>query len=440
MAKIDSVYEYYLTTYGASRSEVSRYDSHKKSELRKVYNSIVQSNKESPLYKLTDPEGAKRYAIDIKEQAKTIQNVVASLSDTNGLESAFQKKVAISSNEDVVTAQYIGDGSEEITAEQFNIEVKELAAPQVNVGNYLSSDIQTISPGTYTFDLATSKATYEFQYNVNPEDSNKDVQGKLARLVNKANLGIKAEILEDGAGKSALMLTSKQTGLAEGEDFLFKITPSSYTESSRAMDILGIDNTTVEAHNSTFYLNGAERNSFSNTFSINKTFELTLQGPSPEGEIAQVGFKANVDAVADNINTLVQAYNNILDIAANYRDQNSDVKSPTLEHSRLYRDMSSIGFSNATELNGIGLTVEDDGKIQIDLDTLEEAIQPGRMEGTLAILDKLRDSIGSKAEKAAINPMNYVNKVVVAYKNPGKNFATPYVSSIYSGMILDSAI
>ena len=34
--------------------------------------------------------------------------------------------------------------------------------------------------------------------------------------------------------------------------------------------------------------------------------------------------------------------------------------------------------------------------------------------------------------------MNYVQKVVVAYKNPGHNFNTPYISSIYSGMMLDS--
>ena len=52
-------------------------------------------------------------------------------------------------------------------------------------------------------------------------------------------------------------------------------------------------------------------------------------------------------------------------------------------------------------------------------------------------LSKFRDSIGHKAESVAINPMNYVNKVVVAYKNPGHNFATPYISSIYSGMMLD---
>lgn len=51
MAKIDSAYSYYLNTYGSSA--VSRYDTHKKSELRNTYNRIVKLNKESPLYKIS---------------------------------------------------------------------------------------------------------------------------------------------------------------------------------------------------------------------------------------------------------------------------------------------------------------------------------------------------------------------------------------------------
>ena len=50
MALIDSAYQYYLSTY--RNSTVSRYDTHKKSELRDVYNQMVKVNKNSPLYKI----------------------------------------------------------------------------------------------------------------------------------------------------------------------------------------------------------------------------------------------------------------------------------------------------------------------------------------------------------------------------------------------------
>lgn len=64
MAKIDSAYSYYLNTYGSSA--VSRYDTHKKSELRNTYNRIVKLNKESPLYKISSSGDVKKF-----ETAKT---------------------------------------------------------------------------------------------------------------------------------------------------------------------------------------------------------------------------------------------------------------------------------------------------------------------------------------------------------------------------------
>lgn len=165
MARIDSAYDYYISTY--AQKKVSRYDSHKKSDLRKVYNQIVKSNKDSPLYKIPNMETAKRYAIDIKESAKSIQNVVASLSDRYGtFEDSFQKKVAVSSDDAEVGVTYIGDGSENNNAENFSISVKKLAAPQTNVGNYLKDTYHSLPNGSYSFDLNTGSGSYEFQYNV----------------------------------------------------------------------------------------------------------------------------------------------------------------------------------------------------------------------------------------------------------------------------------
>lgn len=114
-AVMDNMYNYYLTTYG--QSTVSRYDSHKKSELRSVYNNIVKTNKESPLYKIKDSGDVQKFAIDIKESARSLKNVIASLSTGNSLTDAFEKKVAVSDYEDIVDADYIGnEGSDENTS------------------------------------------------------------------------------------------------------------------------------------------------------------------------------------------------------------------------------------------------------------------------------------------------------------------------------------
>ena len=181
MARIANAYAYYLSTYGNNRP--SRYDSHKRSDLRRIYNHMVKTNKEAPLYKLTNEDEAARYAIDIKENAKVIQNVVASLSDSyGGFEDSFRKKVAVSSDESTVDVKYVGDGNEESFLDTFNVEVKRLSSPQVNVGNYLKNDALSFIPGAYSFDLNTNSASYEFHFNVNPGETNLDILKKLANL------------------------------------------------------------------------------------------------------------------------------------------------------------------------------------------------------------------------------------------------------------------
>lgn len=317
MAVIDSAYQYYLSTYGGSMG--SRYDSHKKSQLRAVYNNIVKTNKDAPLYKVQHLGDAQRFAIDIKEKTRSIQNMVASLSDADsGIESVFSKKIAQSSDEETVSAEYIGSNSE--NSAPFEVEVLQLAAPQVNLGEYLEEDASDIKPGIYSFDLNTTLNSYEFQYSVNEKNTNREIQEKIARLINTSNVGLRAGLVSDENGKSALRIESQQTGINENESYLFEILPSPDSDSIKAMHKLGIDRVAETAQNSSFLLNGTERSSLSNTFTVNNAFELTLKKESHTGSSAQIGFKTNSDAIADNVQSLVNVYNNIIKLGHDYAD------------------------------------------------------------------------------------------------------------------------
>ena len=64
-AIMNTVYNNYLTAY-ASR-QITKYDTHKKSELRSVYNSIVKLNKDTPWYLPTTNKDTQHYAVDLKE-------------------------------------------------------------------------------------------------------------------------------------------------------------------------------------------------------------------------------------------------------------------------------------------------------------------------------------------------------------------------------------
>ena len=430
MAAIDTAYHYYLSTY--ANQSASRYDSHKKSELRNIYNTIVKINKDAPLYKIKHSGDVQKFAIDIKESTRVIKNVVASLSDAEeGIGNAFQKKIAVSSQEDVVSADYIGNNKETDEMESFLVEVKELASSQINLGNFLDKNHLTLKPGSYSFDLENSTSTFEFQFTIHTDDTNYSTQNKLANLITNADIGLKASVTEDDNGLSALQIESVSTGIAPDEPFLFSIYPQGTRDSISAVEALGIDHVSQEARNARFLLNGEERSSYANTFTINHAFELKLHGISEEGNPAVIGFKTNADAMAENIQTLVDSYNSILHTASKYSDsQHQSVK--------LYRDMSSTAFAFQNSLESMGLLVDDKGEITIDKALLTESVSEDNAEEHLTVLNDFKNLLNTKANNASLDPMKYVDKIVVTYKNPVKDhLVTPYITSIYYGMMLD---
>jgi flagellar hook-associated protein 2 len=362
---------------------------------------------------------------------------VDSLADNYGsFDDSFQKKVAISSDEEKIGVTYIGDGSEDNKAETFQIDIQTLAAPQINTGNYLPDDQCDFLPGSYSFELDTTSTDYEFQYNVSPGETNLSIIEKLARIINSSDLGITAEILNDHAGSSAIALTSEKTGLSKNEDYRFKISSDGSSGSTEAMGLLGIDQVSQSAHNSSFVVNGVTHDSQTNTFTVNNQFELRLHEVTGDENVT-IGFKPNTDAIADNIQTLVDAYNNTLKSAS---PAENTVSADSSLSPRLYLDMAALSRSQRSSLEEIGLVVHDDASITIDREALAKAVTPERAGDTFETLTSFRDSIGERAQNMSVNPMHYINKVIVAYKNPGHNFATPYISSLFSGMLLDEYV
>lgn len=429
MAKIDSISNYYLSTYGSS--SMSRYDTHKKSQLRDIYNRIIKLNKESPLYKIPQMENAAEFAINVKESARSIQNIVASLSSDSdeSIDSIFQKKVATTTDESVVTAEYIGTSSEATDVESFLIYVKQLATPQVNTGNFLDRHKSDLSQGTYSFDLNTTNTSYEFQFNVGKEDDNSDLLNKVAKLISKADIGLHAEVISNQSDKIALRLESNQTGLDNNEFSLFQILPQANSSSMQAMNVLGIDRMTSEPHNAKFILNGNDCESVANTFTVNEVFYLTLHNACSENELVEVGFKPNTEAVADNIEKLTDAYNHVLTIG--------EEQAVSQDNPKFLKEMMSVSFSQKSLLESVGLELDTFGNIHVNRDVLSDVVLSDRASDCFDILNNFKETLNAKAANVSLDPMNYVNKVIVVYKNPGKNFAAPYITSLYSGMMLD---
>lgn len=428
-AALDTVYNYYLTTYAPKKS-TSQFDTHKKSELRSLYNSIIKQNRNVPLCILDTSKESQEFAVGVKENARQLHNTIAALGGLDEDE-LLNKKAAFSSNEDIASANFIGDISED-EVPSFDIEVKNLASPQVNMGNFLPENEMGLSPNTYSFDIGINDLNYEFQFNINSDDTNKDVQNRLARLINNSNIGLEAKTVEDGEGNRSLKLSSSATGLQIGKESHFNVSDTKTSKTSGAVDYLGIREITSNAQNASFLINGEERNAFSNTFSVEKMYEVTLNGiSSEEGDSATIGLKPDVESLTENISHLVNGYNDFLKSASAYLDIQP-------KSGRLVDEMSSISSYYRSSLQSAGLEVQDDGTIELNSSLLHQTASCDDAKDMLSSIKNFTHSVLRKSNQVSMDPMNYVKKTVVAYKDPSKNYASPYITSAYTGMMFNS--
>lgn len=423
---LGSIYNQYLSAYAPKGS--SRYDTHKKSELRGIYNAIVKLNRESPLYKLDTSKESRVFAVGIKEDARVLHHAVASL---NGVDEGkiLDRKMAYSSNEDIATAAWVGGDKDTQDAPSFDLEVRSLASGQVNVGSFLPNSRVKLAPDTYSFDIHINDLNYEFQYNIREGESNRDIHSRLARLITNADIGLKADVVEDGKGNSALRLQSAAQGLKENEASLFTISDDHTSKRSGSVSYFGIDYMARPAANAQFLLNGDPGSSRSNQFTLNGLYEVHLNGVSSvEGETASIGLKTDVESLTDNIGTLIGSYNAFLANTAKYTDN-------FMGSRKLLSEMKGIVSKYQTDFDNIGLKVKDDGTIDMDKRELKHAALSDEAKRYFAPIRDFSSDLLRKTNQISINPMNYADKVIVAYKNPGKSFATPYITSAYSGML-----
>lgn len=427
-AVLNAVYNNYLTTY--SQKALTRYDTHKKSELRSVYNSIVRLNKEAPWYLPTTSKATQQYAVAIKENARELRNTLAQL---GGMEEnvLFNKKSAYTSDENVVTASYIGSQDLSGNMPGLDLEVHSLAVSQENLGLFLPDAKTGLPPDTYSFDLGINDMNYEFQFTVGESETNRDVQERLVRLINNSGIGVRADIAESD-GRSALRLTSESTGLGSGKDQIFTISDNKTSKRAGTVHYFGLDYTSREASNARFSVNGEERSSSSNHFTIDKMFDIRLHSTTEEGSPVRIGLKTDVESLADNVSHLVGGYNNFVKTASSYLETQSKSR-------QLVNEMKGIVGIYGSALESMGISLLEDGTMSMNRDVFHQAaLRSDDITETFGSLKNLSGSLIRKSNQVSLNPMDYVQKTVVAYKNPGHNYVSPYNTSAYSGMLFNS--
>lgn len=425
---ISSVYSYYLSQYGNKSN--SKYDSHTRTQLKNTYSKVVKINSQTPVYKLDLSTAAQKYAIDLKEHARALENITEDLSDGADGTMTF-KKSAVSSNASAVNASYITDFGAASDDESFDINVKQLACSQLNTGNYLQPRSKHIKPGEYSFDLSINDVIYEFQFKVDNSETTNNIQNKIARLINRSNIGLTANIKEDSLGNTAINIESESTGINATTPVIFSI-KSDDPNNQLLIDTLGLDRVTQYPSNAIFDVDGDERSSMSNSITINKAYDVKLSKVTEEP--VTISLKADADSIVESLNELVAGYNNLISVT---NDENNNHFQGT---EKLQNEIASIARSYKKQLADSGLSLNKDGTISADKEVIINADNKDALSHIYESLNSFKNSIKEKAEDIALNPMDYVNNKIIAYKNPLRSFPDPYNLSAYTGMMFNGYI
>ncbi len=426
-SSLNNVYSNLTTMYAPMMGINTKYDTHKKSELRGVYNSIVEKTKESPVFLLDTSNETKNFAVSLKESARNLKNTISSVSNETEEAELLSKKTVAVSDPEAVEVSYIGEKLSDNTITNFNLVITQLAQTQKNTGRFLPDEKANLPPDTYSFDVHTKDTDYEFQFNIGENDTNGSIQEKLARLINRSNIGIKASTVKDENGNTALELESDETGRKNGED-QFIVSDDRTSKTSGAVSYFGLDNIARPPTNAEFTINGMEGSSASNHFTIEDTYDLTLKETTGEGQQINIGLKTDVESITDNIGHLIGGYNNFIKHASEYLESQPNSKA-------LLREMHSLSLRYRESLGNIGINFQDDGTIEIDKDRIQSSAQTDNAAESFGMIRNFATSVLNKANEVSLDPMQYTMRKVVEYKNPGHSFASPYVTSSYSGMM-----
>ncbi len=426
---LNGAYNHFIQDYVSK--DVTQADAHRKDELRDVYKSIAKINKNSPLYLLTDDDASRNDAIDIKEKARQLQGTIRRLSDDQG-RSSLNHTSAFTTDDDKVSASYIGKTpDQDIGNAEFDIEVSQMATSQVNRGRFLPKDSSGLPAENYAFDVRVDGQEFEFQFSIYSGDKNIDVQQKLEKLVNKAGIGLQANIIEDG-GRAALEIASTRTGLRPGQASQFEVFESSGSLATGSVEYLGLDKVAAPASNAHFTLNGDSRVSVSNHFTVGGKFDITLKNTTPPNSPIHVGVKKDNEALIQHVTSLIENYNSFVDDASGISDNK-------FKSSKLRSEIIGIAQQNLAHNEDLGIKLEGNGRFSIDSELLKQAVSGSDSLKALEPVNRFADALIEKTKEISVDPMKYVDRPVVNYRNPdSRDYSSPYITSEYSGMMFNN--
>jgi flagellar hook-associated protein 2 len=335
----------------------------------------------------------------VKGSLSSFQSAVNALSSP----SLYSAQSATSSDPAVLSGSaslLAGSGSYEITVNTLAKAQKLSSTAQVST----ISTIGTGTPTTISFQFGTvsggslvngvySGASFaadaaQATTTLTIDSSNNSLQG-IRDAINRANVGVKATIVNDGAPGAPfhLTLTSSATGAAS----TMKISASGGDPDVAALlsyDPAGVQNftQTANAQNATLTIDGQTINSASNTVK-DAIAGVTLNLSKGGGATTTLSLSNNTAPVASAVSALVKAYNDTNSTLKKMTAYDPATKTGGLLHgdatiiaiqtklrATLATALSGMGGNTLTNITQLGVAFQKDGTLALDNTKLQAAL------------------------------------------------------------------
>jgi flagellar hook-associated protein 2 len=292
----------------------------------------------------------------VENDITTLQTSLNALSDPAG---ALTSMAATSSNTAVVTAS----AASGTASGNHVVVVNNLAATAAWYSGSVASSSTPLTPGSFDLQVGSGAATpITIGSGVNTLD-------QLASYINGLNLGVNASVVNDSSG-SRLAIVSASSGAASN------FTISNPTGLNFTQAVVGTD--------ASLTVDGIPIDSASNTVTgaVNG-LTLNLQSASPNTEV-NVSIAPDSGQVSQAITNFVNAYNTVIgDVNSQYTINSNQQEGPLAGDSTLRMLQSSLlsaasyssGSGTVSTLADLGITMNNDGTLNLDNSTLSDAIQ-----------------------------------------------------------------
>ncbi len=404
----------------------TRFDSHKRDELKAIHHRIRRINADKPFYKITFDENTQEYTLGVKEKSLAIADALKELTSDDAA-GVFSKHVLVSDQPESVAVQTV-DGFNPMGFEALAVAVTELSTSQRNEGHYVAIGETELVAGQYNFTIGVEDNLYSFQFIVQKGSTNKELQTKLSDFINKSNIGLRTNVSTmKESGRSRMDIWAKENGVP------FRLRDTRMPDNTYLGIVrhFGLDNVVMEGKKTTAYINGEEIVTTTREYVMDSGLRLDFLDLTREAPAIISSVVADAPVIA-KVNDFIHKYNDFIDFIVDGSNKHKASRKLIMEMNQTVNKLKP-----ALEENG--LIIEPNGTMSMDKELMQRSIRSGLMERLFKENEGTMDMLIERFSDITLNPLDFIDKTVITYPNTQvKNPFNPYVNSAYSGLMYNN--